>query len=94
MAKQTIPAKTIIPAASTAARADGRTEFHIRPGTAWVNGAKTRSAKTVLLTASEAAYDLSLDRIAPAADPVPARWSEEPAVAAPGADGGADNGGD
>lgn len=90
MTKATLPAKAGLVTSTAAPRADGRTEFHVRPGTPWVNGARVRDAKTVFLTASEAAYDLSLDRIAPAADPVPDRWT----VVAPVADGGAADGGD
>lgn len=90
MANKTLPAKAGL-AATTAVRDDGRTEFHIKPGVDWVNGKRVRDAKTVFLTKAEAEYDLSLDRVAPASEPVPSRWTAVAETA--GAEGDADDGG-
>lgn len=53
MAKRTVP---------IAAADDGRTEYHVVDGVTHINGAKV-TGKTLRLTAAEAVYDLSLDRI-------------------------------
>ena len=56
MAKRTAP---------VAAADDGRLEYHVVDGVTRINGSKV-TGKTVRLTAAEAVYDLSLDRIRPA----------------------------
>ena len=56
MAKRTAP---------VAAADDGRIEYRVVDGVTHINGAKV-TGKTVRLTAAEAVYDLSLDRIRPA----------------------------
>lgn len=70
MAKQV--RRTAAPATSADA---GTKEYRIRPGVEWINGRKVGDAKTVVLTGVEASYDLGLDRIAPADQPEPSRWS-------------------
>jgi hypothetical protein len=70
-----------------AAMSDGKIEFRIKPGVPWINGRRVRDAKTVRLTAEEAAYDLGLSRLSPADQPVPADWPADVAPVGNG-DGG------
>ena len=65
---------------TAAAVSDGKTEFLVKPGVAWVNGKRVKDTETVRLTAEEAVYDLGLSRISPAGKPAPADWlSQAPA---------------
>lgn len=68
---------TTLPAVAgetNAAVSDGKAEYLVKPGVAWVNGRRVKDSKTVRLTAEEAAYDLGLSRISPAGKPIPADW--------------------
>lgn len=77
----------VIAGETTAAVSDGKTEYQIKPGVAWVNGRRVKGTKTIRLTAEEAAYDLGLSRISPAGQPVPADWPKDLAADGKG-DGG------
>lgn len=80
----TLPATAGEPAAAVS---DRKTEYLIKPGVAWVNGKRVKDAKTIRLTAEEAAYDLGLSRISPSGQPVPADWPVDVAASGNG-DGG------
>ncbi|KKX24314.1 hypothetical protein [Rhizobium sp. LC145] len=73
---------------TTAAPENGAVEYRIKPGVPWINGKRVKDQQTVTLNAQEAAYDLGLGRISPAAQPVPDDWPA-PAIGA-GADDGRD----
>jgi|GEM_PF-2373486 len=73
MAKNTLPAN----AGEQRAAASDKKEYRVKPGVPWINGKRVGNAKTVALTAAEAAYDLGLDRIAPADKPEPASWAKK-----------------
>ncbi|MGF9694703.1 hypothetical protein AAIH46_17925 [Rhizobium sp. 0TCS1.26] len=88
--KQTLSTKVDQAANAAGPREDGRSEYHLKPGVAWINGKRAGTAKTVFLNDAEAAYDLSLDRVAPADKAVPDHWaaSDKKPRAGGAADGG------
>ena len=91
MAKNTLPTKVSEPtsaAIAAAAAPDGKSRYQVRPGIPWINGKRVGKDAVVELTPQEAVYDLSLDRIAPAAEPVPVTWPKSEAPARASADGG------
>jgi hypothetical protein len=71
MTKNTLPAGAGEPSAAAM-------EYRVKPGVEWVNGKRIGNAKTVTLTASEAAFSLGNGQISPANKPEPPEWTKKP----------------